>query len=174
VTYPPSCQARDRDTSEMSERQLLSPPNPTEKHRCGNSSILTRGAACDSLFEGKGGDRGFNLYSNGCSRSREVSIEAIPDGSPRNMVAFVEARFDPELGGDLGRGAQVLVMACTESGCNCAEIVSVARDEVGEDRTDEAGPHDGDGEGASVRWLIHGPDVSVTICWTRGLGWRGG
>jgi hypothetical protein len=31
-------------------RRLLSAPNPTEKHPCGNSSILTRGAACDSLL----------------------------------------------------------------------------------------------------------------------------
>jgi hypothetical protein len=40
----------------------------------------------------------------GVADSREVSIEAIPDGSPWNTVAFVEARFDLVLGGDLGRG----------------------------------------------------------------------
>jgi hypothetical protein len=49
----------------------------------------------------------------------------------------------------------------------------LSRDEIGEDRTDEAGPPDGDGEGVSAGWLIRGPDVSVTISWTRGLGWRG-
>jgi hypothetical protein len=41
-------------------------------------------------------------------------------------VEFVGVRHVWELGGDLGRGAHIPVTACAESGCNCAEIISVA------------------------------------------------
>jgi hypothetical protein len=57
---------------------------------------------------------------------RRSELAAIANRTPGRSAKFVGVCHVWKLGGDLDRGAHVLVTTRTESGCNCAEIVSIA------------------------------------------------